>query len=298
MTILRSAAAAALLALSAAPALADRPVEIRFAAEIGGVPFTCAQAFEGLGATATRAEVADFRLFVSNVRLIAADGREVPVALDQDGAWQHADVALIDFEDGSGTCINGTPGTNTVLRGTVPEGDYTGLAFDIGVPFALNHGDPTLAPAPLNLTAMFWNWQGGYKFVKLDMATAGQPIAAMQAAGDHAGQADAAPAPRGWSLHLGSTGCASEARTVPPAAECANPNRVAVRLEGFDPAANLVVIDPAPVLAAADLDSNAPETSPGCMSFPNDDDCLPVMSRLGLAFRDLPAGAQLIAAMR
>jgi len=302
MRVFHTAAPAALLALcAAAPALAHdhtHPVEIRFAAEMDGNPFSCAQAYEGIGATGSTVEVADYRLFVTNVRMIGADGSETPITLDQDGIWQFQDVALLDFEDGSGTCVNGTSPMNTTLRGTVPEGDYTGLAFDIGVPFGLNHGDPTLAASPLNLTAMFWNWQGGYKFIKLDMATSGLALDAVQTAGDHAGQPADAPRARGWSLHLGSTGCASESRTTPPTEACANPNLVAVRLDGFDPETNVVVIDPAPVLAEANVDFNTPDTSPGCMSFENDDDCIPVMARLGLPFRDLPAGEQLIATMR
>ena len=281
---MRRPTSAALAALLAAPALADQPVTLTFAAEVAATPFTCARSYEGIGATASTVEVADFRVYVSNVRLIGADGSETPIALDQDGIWQVTDVALLDFEDATGTCVNGTPGMNTTMRGTVPAGDYRGLAFDIGVPFALNHGDPTLAPAPLNLTAMFWNWQGGYKFVKVELSSTGQPVT-------H-------EANRGWALHLGSTGCASEARTVAPAAECANPNRVAVRFDGFDPAANTVVLDVAPVLALANIDVNAPETSPGCMSFLNDDDCIPVLPRLGLGFRDIPAGAQMFATMR
>lgn len=286
------------VAMMGGPAAADQPVTVRFAAEMAGNAFTCAQAYEGIGSTGSTVEVADYRLFVTNARLLAAGGEEVPIALDQDGIWQFDNVALLDFEDGSGTCVNGTPPMNTTLRGSVPAGDYVGLAFDIGVPFELNHRDPTLAASPLNLTAMFWNWQGGYKFVKLDLATAGQPIEAVQTAGDHAGQAADKPRARGWSLHLGSTGCASESRTTPPVAACANPNLVAIRFERFDPATNLVVIDPAPVLAQANVDHNTPETSPGCMSFLNDDDCVPVMSRLGLPFRDIPAGAQLIGSMR
>jgi hypothetical protein len=30
------------------------------------------------------------------------------------------------------------------------------------VPFARNHGDAASAPAPLNHTALFWNWNAGY----------------------------------------------------------------------------------------------------------------------------------------
>jgi AZL_007920/MXAN_0976 family protein len=151
--------------------------------------------------------------------------------------------------------------------------------------------------SPLNLTAMFWNWQGGYKFVKLDLATAGQPMAAMQTASDHAG-GGASNMARGWSLHLGSTGCASASKTTSPGAECANPNRMSIRFDRFDPAANVVVIDPAPVLAGANVDVNAPETSPGCMSFPGDADCLPVMTRLGLAYDGVAEGAQQLVSMR
>lgn len=280
---MRILALAAVTAL-AAPALADQPVTINFAAEMAGAPFTCAQAYEGIGVTDSTVEVADFRVFVTNARLIGADGTETPIALDQDGVWQVDNIALLDFEDATGTCVNGTPDMNTSLRGTVPAGEYTGLAFDIGVPFELNHGDPTLAASPLNLTAMFWNWQGGYKFIKIELSSTGLPVT-------H-------DANRGWALHLGSTGCASEARTVPPTEACANPNLVDVRFDSFDPAADTVIFDVAPVLAEANVDYNTPETSPGCMSFLNDDDCVPVMSRLGLPFRDIAAGEQLFATMR
>ncbi|MFN6980226.1 MAG: MbnP family copper-binding protein, partial [Gemmobacter sp.] len=187
---------AALAATLAAPVLADQPVTITFAAEIAGTPFTCGTPYAGIGTTGSTVEVADFRLFVSNARMVAADGSETPILLDQDGTWQVETVALLDFEDATGTCINGTPEINTTLRGTVPEGAYTGLAFDIGVPFDLNHGDPTLAASPLNLTAMFWNWQGGYKFIKLDMATSGQALEAAQTSGDHAGSAAQTPRAR------------------------------------------------------------------------------------------------------
>jgi len=294
----RACFAACVAALMALPAWADQPVTLRFSAEVDRSPFTCGKSYKGIGTTASTVEVADFRLYVTNMRLIAADGSETAVALEQDGAWQFANVALLDFEDATGTCVNGTPQVNTAVRGTVPQGNYTGVAFDIGVPFPLNHGDPTLAPSPLNLTAMFWNWQGGYKFVKIDLATAGLPIAAGQTAGDHSGQSKEGAQPKGWSLHLGSTGCASDSRTTSPAAACANPNLVTVRFDRFDTKTNVVVIDPAPVLARANVDHNTVDTSPGCMSFLNDDDCIPVMARLGLKFRDIAAGEQLIATKR
>ena len=222
----------------------------------------------------------DYRMFVSEPALTKADGTFVPIALDQDGAWQVENIGLLDFENATGSCTNGTAATNMTLRGTVPAGDYTGLSFTIGVPFDWNHGDPTVAPSPLNLTAMFWNWRGGYKFIKFETSPVtgdGMNLAAAaHSEGDGAGDAAS-----GWFLHLGSTLCEAASRTDAPAAPCANPNVMQVTFDNFDPASQIVVIDPAPVIASADLTVNTPDTSPGCMSFPNDPDCNSVPPRRG-----------------
>lgn len=273
---------AAFAATLAMPAFADdMTVTIPFAAEIDGKPFTCAATYPGLGATGAEVAASDFRLFVSNAALVRADGSLQPIVLDQDGQWQLSDLALLDFEDATGACTNGTQGTHTALTGTVPEGSYTGLVFTVGVPYDQNHVDPTLAPAPLNTTAMFWNWQGGYKFVRIDMVPTDRKE----------------DGPKGWFLHLGSTMCNAASKTSAPSA-CKNENRIEVRLDGFDPAKNSVVIDPAAVVAEANLTVNAPETSPGCMSFPGDADCMTVMAKLGLPYMDVAAGTQSLISMR
>jgi hypothetical protein len=75
-----------------------------------------------------------------------------------------------------------------------------------------------------------------------------------------------APEAKGWFLHLGSTMCEAVLKTSAPIA-CVNSNRIDLQFEGFDMTTNTVVIDPAPVSADAGLKMNAPETSPGCMSF-------------------------------
>jgi hypothetical protein len=72
-----------------------------------------------------------------------------------------------------------------------------------------------------------------------------------------------------------------------------------VRLNQFDLAKNTVVVDIGAVLAQANLDVNAKGTSPGCMSFPKDADCTPVMNALGLAYDGVPAnGAQRLLSKR
>jgi hypothetical protein len=65
-----------------------------------------------------------------------------------------------------------------------------------------------------------------------------------------------------------------------------------ITLDGFVAATQTVVIDPADVVVGADLRVNAPETSPGCMSFHGDADCMAVMAKLGLGYGDEPAADQ------
>ncbi|WP_235962435.1 MbnP family copper-binding protein [Jannaschia marina] len=254
--------------------MAMRPIEVAFAAEVDGAPFACGETYTGLGSKGTAVRFSDYRVFVSDPKVIRSDGTEIAITLKED-IWQTGATALLDFEDGSATCTNGTAQLNTTLRGQVPDGEYDGLTFTLGVPFAVNHGDPTVAPSPLNLTSMFWNWRAGYRFVKIDMLPQDTEI-------------------EGWFLHLGSTMCPSEGRTDPPTGTCANPNRPTITLTGFDPDTGSVVIDPAPVVAGADLTVNAPETAAGCMSFPDDPDCTTVMPKFGLPYMGAPAEAQIL----
>jgi uncharacterized repeat protein (TIGR04052 family) len=290
------------LALTTSCALAQsQPVTIRFAAEFAGKAFGCAGKIDGIGTTKASVTPNDFRLYVSEVELVGADGKGVPLTLEQDNKWQFKNVALLDFETGDAGCSNGTPETRDFVRGTVPAGNYKGIRFKVGVPFELNHQDPTLAPSPLNLTAMFWTWQGGYKFIKIDFATGNQAMPAKDMGahdGAMKGKMGGKPGTSsGFSIHLGSTMCQSSSRTTAPTA-CANGNRIEVGFESFDPAKNVVVFDPAPVLATSNVEVNTPETSPGCMSFPNDPECNSIMPKLGFSYGGHKAEAQSFVRMR
>ncbi|MFQ3646303.1 MAG: MbnP family copper-binding protein [Anaerolineae bacterium] len=243
-------------------------VTIRFVAMVGDRPAACGIIYRGLGTEASPISLNDFRFYVSNVRMVTADGEEVPVELVQDGMWQYNDVALLDFEDGTGLCSgSGTPEMNDKVVGTIPTGEYAALRFDLGVPFELNHLDTATAPAPLNLPAMWWNWRAGYKFVRIDMQT---PTSA---------------APQ-YFIHLGSTGCVSDSGSTPPSEPCANPNVATVELMGFNPLENFVVADLAALLMSVNLNENTPQP-PGCMSGVNDPDCVGLFPSFGL---DLETG--------
>ena len=295
-TLLLSAA----LATLSLPALASQPVALDFAAEIGGAPFSCAATYDGLGSTKASMIASDFRLFVSDLALIRADGSLAPIALEQDGQWQYDTVALLDFEDGSANCSStGNAPTHTTVRGTVADGDYVGLALTVGLPFQYNHVDTTVAPAPLNTTGMFWTWQDGFRFMQINLAPAMPAMSAQPASdGMSAGDGGGMDMGSGWFLHLGSTLCVANSQTEIPSTPCGNPNLIKVVFPSFNSASNKVVIDPAPVIADADLTVNAPDTAPGCMSFPGDADCVTVMPKLGLAYDGQPAGTQLLVTVR
>ena len=276
--------AALLLLINCAAVAEEQHVAVKFDAVVGDKAFVCGQSYDNIGITQSRITPSDFRFFISAVELLDERGKAVALTLDQDEVWQYQDVALLDFEDGTGPCHNGNPGLHREITGRAPKGDYRGVRFTLGVPFELNHGDPTIAPSPLNLTAMFWVWQAGYKFVKIDMATTGQPQAA-ETAEKQKRRAS------GFPIHLGSTDCASASLTTPPSG-CKNPNRLTLTFNNFDLEKNSVIADVAVLLNETNVDINATDTAPGCMSSPVDTDCAQVMPAFGLPFGGNAAAQQ------
>jgi uncharacterized repeat protein (TIGR04052 family) len=275
----------------AAPAAAT-DMAVKFALVAGNEPVTCGEKIANLGARRTTAQITDARLYVTNVRLLTPNNKEVTLALTPDNKWQSADVALLDFEDGTGLCRDtGNADTNDTIKGKVPEGTYTGIAFDVGLPFAMNHADVAVSKTPLNIQALWWNWQSGYKFARIDLATD-------------------SPAPNDkFFIHLGSTGCGeamadshatasgatSQGATVtdtakmdmsaankPPDEPCANPNLVRVRLSKFDPSKDTVAADLAGLLRGVNIAKSTPEPA-GCMSGVDDPDCTNLFPNFGLA---------------
>ncbi|MDZ7643631.1 MAG: MbnP family protein [Woeseiaceae bacterium] len=103
-----AAALFTLTALFAAPGCEPprEAVEIRFDVRYDGRSLRCGTPVQNGDAAI---ELADLRFFVAAPEFVAADGTTVPLLLDDGSVWQSPDVALIDLEDASGACINGTP---------------------------------------------------------------------------------------------------------------------------------------------------------------------------------------------
>jgi uncharacterized repeat protein (TIGR04052 family) len=272
-TLLLSVAATSSAGQMTAPVTDDRPIRsdslvaitVRFRGVVDTAAFSCGTRYANIGTSKASVIASDFRFYVHDVRLVTRQGDTVRVALRPESPWQDRDVALLDFENGAASCANGTPETRDAVVVMAPPNDYRGVVFALGVPFARNHEDLASAPPPLSLSQLFWAWQSGHKFLRVDLrATA----------------ADSAATP--WVIHLGSTGCTKATPTATGPASCAHPNRATVSLPGFDPATDVVIADLASLLSRADVRRNQPATAAGCMSADTDRDCGALFSSLGL----------------
>lgn len=248
-------------------AAAARPVTVAFALVAGEQPADCARPLGPLGADHRPAVLRDARFYVHDVALIDQGGTAVPLQLD-DGPWQHAGVALVDFADGSGACAGGSAATNRAVTGTVPDGRYRGLRLTLGVPADLNHSSTELAPPPLDLAAMGWGWQAGRKFVRIEIDPEG---GIARADGTRAAT---------WFIHLGSTGCGGNA--MAGQVTCMRPNRVPLAFDDFDPDRDVVTLDLAALLAGSRLGADGGGAA-GCMAAPADPECDAILAALGLS---------------
>jgi len=239
----------------------DNTITINFGVEAGGSAIDCGSSFTAGTGDGTLG-ISDLKMYISEVELLNAAGEASPMALTPDGLWQTGTLALLDFEDRSGGCTNGTEATNTQIIGTAPEGVYTGLRFTLGVPFELNHADPAQATGPLTFTAMHWGWQGGYKFIRVDVT-------------EESGS---------FRFHLGSTGCEG---TIGAITECSRPNRPRIELTDVDLNTQSIVLNLDQLFSDSDLTANADGTTMGCMGSETDPDCVGPFEELGL---DLASG--------
>jgi uncharacterized repeat protein (TIGR04052 family) len=245
-------------------------VTIDFAAKVGALPVSCGTTYAALGTTAASVKLADFRFYVHGVELVRADGVSVPVTLTDDAKWQYQNIALLDFEDGTADCAtDGNADMNGTVKGQVPAGSYKGLKFVLGVPFAKNHANQATAPSPLNLGKLFWSWNSGYLFAKIE----GQPQG-MDTGGNPYGP---------FLFHLGSTACVGDAADGGAVTSCGKPNRLPVSLPLYELGKSKVVVDYAALVSTSDLLVNG-GGPPGCMSFPGDPECPAVFQNLGLDY--------------
>jgi len=234
-------------------------------------PFGCDVELANLGTAMTSAVPLDFRMFVHDVELVREGGEREPFVLEDDEVWQRDGLALLDFEDGTGTCTTGSPEVNRSLRGHAPpRNDYVKVSFTVGLPESKNHLDAATAPAPLNTPGMWWSWQAGYKYMKVDVASEANP--------------------GGFFFHLGGTNCEGSP-TLGYSCQYPNLPRVELALS----ASGRVILNAETLYAGVDL-SLEPDLKTdfiaGCMAFSGDPECPAMFAALGLQFEEesMPSG--------
>jgi uncharacterized repeat protein (TIGR04052 family) len=200
--------------------------------------------------------------------LVRASGEKVPLALHVDGVWQNANVAFLDFEDGSGSCMTNSPQTNFNVVGTAPShSDYTGVAFTVGVPADQDHLNAATAMAPLNEPAMWWSWVGGYRYLRIEVQSTMNPT---------------------YFFHLGAEACTGASMT---SITCKYPDYAIVALGNFKANTTKVALDLATLFADSNLDEQpAPGLIAGCMSATAQPDCPTLFGKLGLTFESTNPG--------
>jgi uncharacterized repeat protein (TIGR04052 family) len=246
-------------------------VSVHFEATLAGEAFACGRSYDGIGLTKTSVTPQDLRMFVQDLKLVTDKREEVPVQLDLRSPWQSTQVALLDFENGTGSCaVEGDAATNQVITGIAPAGTYIGISFVNGVPEELNHADPATLQAPLqNATALSWGWLTGFRFVKAELRQTG-----------------AVETPGVGIVHVGATACSGDPQAG--SVSCVRSNRNHILLDRFDPQTNTVTVDAAAIFAGTDLTQQA--ECQGAGSF-----CSTMFDALGIDIgTGQPSGAQTV----
>ncbi len=225
----------------------DIGFSIPFVATWEGVPIDCGS---------TSPSLTDLRFYVSDVQLVDSTGEARDIRFATEMPWQSDAVALIDLEDGTGACMNGTSELTSEIIAVAPRNEYHGLRFTVGVPFTLNHLNPLTAGPPLDDPDMHWHWRSGYKFLRAGIQTGND----------------------GFWIHTGSAGCEG---TVGNITSCRFPHRVQVELLDFVPGENGVSIDLAELLSGTNLDDNV---ASDCSSGPPETSCNAPFAALGIDF--------------
>lgn len=138
---------------------------------------------------------------------------------DSQGNWQSHSLKNTPLQSKNvallGQNCRGTQKENwrLIFEESLVLSDFKKIKFSLGVPFELNHLNPLTQESPLNDSSMFWVWQTGHKFIRLEMDS----------------EAD------DWVFHLGSTGCKSASVMRAPNEACLYPNLYSFEVEISDP---------------------------------------------------------------
>lgn len=148
------------------------------------------------------------QFFVSQIKLQDKLGNWIEIPLEKNN-YQTSNIALLGEHCSEKGAKSASGNWSLTLEKAVDVSQYQQIAFTLGVPFEENHVNPLTQESPLNNSSMFWVWQTGHKFIRLEMS--------------HDDEF--------WLFHLGSTGCSAPSALRAPSKECLFPNQVNIQTE-------------------------------------------------------------------
>ncbi len=255
---------------------------INFSAISGNQEVACGTNMSGMIGNSASSKLVDLRFYVHDVKLFTSSGTKVDFDLSTDNQWQLAkgsnnfgaypSLALLDFENATADCAGGTTEMNKSIRGNTLSGTFTGIEFKVGVPFFLNHLQATTATAPLNVTAMYWAWNSGYKFAKVEYSSNDTNSSANR-------------------FHLGSGTCSGN--SAGPVNACGQPNLPTISITktsgNFNPSTDKIVLDLGTMFNGADgktLTTGSDTAIRTCMAGNTNANCQPIISNIGVNVSD------------
>lgn len=143
------------------------------------------------------------QFFISDIQAKNNAGEWQNLPLKKSVFQSNNSVLLGEHCDESDTQKPNSTNWQLVLADNTNLNNFSHIRITLGLPFKVNHLNPLTQDSPLNIPSMFWSWQGGHKFLRLELLSAS----------DH------------WLFHLGSVGCKAASPMRAPLQECLHPNR-------------------------------------------------------------------------
>lgn len=175
-----------------------QPQVIEFTPTLDGEKIDCQSTMEIRG---NNWKLNQLLFFIADVEVESSDGR-----------WQSADLIISDNQTNDLSllginCANDSSGQWQLQMQGLESDNAQSLRFKLGVPFEENHKNPLMQPSPLNDSSMFWVWQTGHKFLRLEMEKRVNVLGEDNIDGN-------------WVFHLGSTGCSAKSALRAPLEPC------------------------------------------------------------------------------
>jgi hypothetical protein len=141
---------------------------------VGGAPLELGKLYKTPAGTEYQVDLV--RFYTSNVQLVKNDGSNLTLPGVSLTSWMAGSAAPTaqagQLMDGGQLYNPATSSGATFFKFKAPAGDYKGVRFEVGVPKDLNHRDASTVALPLGLeSGMFWAWNPGYIFFRLEGKT-------------------------------------------------------------------------------------------------------------------------------